>query len=301
MKFEKYLIILSTKAGTFDQKFIDEIKLQFESEGMASKLEIFTITRANQVEEVVREFANKYGKNGIVYVTGGDGTNSEGARGVAGTECTLGLIPMGTANDFYKVLNYSKEEILKNITNPTVRPIDLMKINDKYCINICSLGFDTIVLKNTYDYLEKYKALGKNAFILGVIKALTSLKPQHIEYEMEKATGEVIEGEGDYLITAICNGRFYGSGYQPSPHSEIDDGIFEIVLIEPLPLFKFLTLISNYRKGTHINERAVNIYPVVKAKLKLNEKVWGNIDGELIHASEYNLKDCTKINFAFYE
>lgn len=87
MKFEKYLIILSTKAGTFDQKFINEIKLRFESEGMASNLEIFTITRANQVEEVVREFANKYGKKGIAYVTGGDGTNSEGARGVAGTEC----------------------------------------------------------------------------------------------------------------------------------------------------------------------------------------------------------------------
>lgn len=76
MKFEKYLIILSTKAGTFDEKFIEEIKLQFESKSMASKLETFTITRANQVEEVARDFANKYGKKGIVYVTGGDGTNS---------------------------------------------------------------------------------------------------------------------------------------------------------------------------------------------------------------------------------
>ena len=138
------LFILSAKAGSGGQNFQgfrSRVLQAYEGKKDEYQLEIVLTENKSHAKVAAQGFAEKYGSNGIVYACGGDGTNSEVASALCMTETPMSLIPMGTANDFAKNFDYGQFKI-EDTFEPTIEPIDIIKVNDTYCINIMSLGFD---------------------------------------------------------------------------------------------------------------------------------------------------------------
>lgn len=300
----KYLFILSSLAGGGKSlKLKDKIIRTYKDLNLLDSLTIIETKYYNHAKDAALEFAKENGSNGVIYVCGGDGTINEVAVAIYGTETAIGVVPLGTANDFSKTIyeNSDINSIIEKTPFPRIRPIDLMNVNGNLCINITSMGFDTKVLKYAYHFLEINKKLGGIAYFLGVFKALFGKKYDSLNYEFVDSNGETISGSGDIIISTICNGTHYGNGFNPAPDAKIDDGLIDICLVDNLKFLQLLPLIPKYRNGTHTEHKKVKMLKVKSGMIKTNsENIIANIDGEIFYSDTIEFKIIpSAINFAF--
>ncbi|WP_036729600.1 diacylglycerol/lipid kinase family protein [Peptoniphilus mikwangii] len=286
----KILFILSTKAGSSDFKsFKENIINTYTKHNMLENLKIVETLDKEHAKRAAQEFIELPYENKIIYSCGGDGTLNEVASVVYGSNTALGLIPMGTGNDFSKNFDYSNFKIEQTI-NPKISPIDIISINDRISVNVMSLGFDTSVLRNVYMILKKYPFFKKHSFMLGAIYSLLNIESDTLNVELNLANGKSLVLNDTYTITALCNGRYYGSGFNPSPNSILDDGILELLLVKKLSLLKILNLLPKYKKGTHLNNKKVAIYEVTSGKICSENEIYANCDGEIFKSKYFNFK-----------
>lgn len=281
----KYLFIYSTKAGKNDfHKFHLRIKEFFTENNLIRDCQFVFTEDENHAKRAARGFACE-NTEGIVYACGGDGTLSEIANVLKNTDIALGLIPMGTANDFSKIFDYERFT-LENLINPKIKKIDTIEINDTHTsINIASTGLDAQVLEYARGYAKKYKFLGKKIYDLATLKVLFNNKGQYL-----KMTIDDKKVEGHYTLCAFCNGSYYGGGFNPAPNSILNDGKMEIVLAEYLTVPEIIRLIPKYKKGQIFSEEKIKTFRAEKVKIELEEEINLNIDGELLKDREFNLK-----------
>lgn len=182
-------------------------------------------------------------------VCGGDGTLNEAVCGImdagAGQSAALTVNPCGSGNDTVKSLPKLAEGI--------ILPLDLIRINDGYGINMINIGFDCNVVSSAGKFKKKWKIAGKLSYILGVITEF--LKPFG-EYFMISALcedGDRFEYQGSTLLCAICNGEWCGGSFHNSPYSDMSDGLLEMLLVKKTSRFNFLKLIGSYKNGTLID------------------------------------------------
>lgn len=297
----KKLFILSTKAGNGDfDSLREKILKTYESHNRLDELEIVSTKDRDHCKRAALEFSKMDYPKKVVIACGGDGTLGEISGVLAGTDTSLGLIPMGTGNDFSKNFNY-KDFKIEDTFEPEIRPIDLIKINDRTCINVTSIGFDTHILNTTYKILESYPKLGRRAFPLAIIRSLLNIKNEKIFCQVEDKDGEILNLKGEFIISALCNGGYYGSGFNPSPSAKIDDGILNLVLVDKLSTFQLFPLIFKYKKGTHVTNKKVREYKVVSGKIKSEDGALANIDGDIFEFKEIDFKIIPKgINWAYF-
>ena len=282
----KYLFIYSTKAGKNDfNKFHREIKEFFIKNNLIEKCRFIFTEDENHGKRAAKEFALE-NKEGIVYACGGDGTLSEIANALKDTNIALGLIPMGTANDFSKLFEYVKFT-LDNLIAPPIKKIDTIEINGTHTsINIASTGLDAKVLEYAREYAKTYKFLGKRIYDLATLKVLFNNRGQKIRMTIDDE--KIIEGT--YTLCAFCNGSYYGGGFNPAPNSILNDGKMEIVLAEFLKVPEIIRLIPKYKKGQIFKEDKIKTFRAENIKIELSEEINLNIDGELLKDREFNLK-----------
>lgn len=297
----KKLFILSTKAGNGDfDSLREKILKTYESHNRLDELEIVSTKDRDHCKRAALEFSKTSHSKKVVVACGGDGTLGEVAGVLAGSDTALGLIPMGTGNDFSKNFDYTNFK-LEDTFEPEIKPIDLIEINGEKCINVTSIGFDTHILNRTYEILKVYPKLGRRAFPLAIIKSLLNIKNEKLQYELKTKSGELLNIKGEFIISALCNGGYYGSGFNPSPGAKIDDGILNLVLVEKLSFFELIPLIFKYKKGTHVANKKVKEYKVVSGKIKSANGAIANIDGEIFDFKEMNFKIIPNgINWAYF-
>lgn len=300
---EKILFILSSKSGKteFDIRKKDLIKLYNDK----SKIQIIETRYKNHAKKAAYDFikANKNIKKAII-VAGGDGSLNEIANIIYKKDrenSSLGLIPMGTANDFSKNFSYDNFSI-NNLLDYKVQKIDLIKVNKSMCINVLSMGFDTVVLKNAYKSLRKNPNLGKRAYLHGVFKSLPKLSYKDLYFKIEDDKGKIIELSDKFLLSAICNGAYYGSGFNPAPFAKVDDGILNLVYAKKLPLLLLPSLIVRYKYGKLSNSKYLKEFKVKKGIISSKEDILANIDGEIFKSKEIKFEIVKKaINWIYFK
>lgn len=301
----KTLYILSTKAGKteFDIRR-DDLEKLYKRQNKEKYLEIVETFYKNHAKDAALDFINKnykFEKN--IIVAGGDGSLNEIASIVYKNDrenTNLGLIPMGTANDFSKVFSYDNFK-LEDLLNPKVRKIDLYKANGRFGINILSLGFDTLVLQNSYKEINKNPKLGKKAYILGVLKSLKNLDYKNLEFKLLDENDKILEFKGNFLLTAICNGSYYGSGFNPAPKAKIDDGLLNLVYAKKLPIILLPFLIIAYKLGRVEKIKYLEEIRVKKGLVKSSESFLANIDGDIFESREIKFEVIKKaINWLYF-
>lgn len=298
----KILFIINSKAGKteFDIKK-EDIEETFRKAGRLSEIEVVNTRYKNHTKYLIDAFDSLKYDEKIVIICGGDGSLNELVNVAYGKNMTLGLIPTGTGNDFAKNFDY-ESFTLNSLLNFKTKKIDLIKVNDFYSINVTSLGFDTQVLKRAYDYLDKNPKLGKKAYGLAVLKSLNKINCENLELKLELVDGSNFEIKGDYLISAICNGGFYGSGFNPAPEAKIDDGVLNLLLADKIPFIRFIPLIKKYKEGRHKESKYINEILVKSGTIKSKNKFIANADGEIFETEEIKFQVLPKaLNWVIFE
>lgn len=298
----KILFIINSKAGKteFDIKK-EDIEETFRKAGRLSEIEVVNTRYKNHTKYLIDAFDSLKYDEKIVIICGGDGSLNELVNVAYGKNMTLGLIPTGTGNDFAKNFDY-ESFTLNSLLNFKTKKIDLIKVNDFYSINVTSLGFDTQVLKRAYDYLDKNPKLGKKAYGLAVLKSLNKINCESLELKLELVDGSNFEIKGDYLISALCNGGFYGSGFNPAPEAKIDDGVLNLLLADKIPFIRFIPLIKKYKEGRHKESKYINEILVKSGTIKSKNKFIANADGEIFETEEIKFQVLPKaLNWVVFE
>ena len=288
--FDHYIFIMSTAAAHGknlpEEKVLREI---FAKQGIEDRLQIVHTTYPRQPRDVAQELGEKYGNTAVIYGCGGDGTLNEVMQGIYGTGAYMGALPCGTANDFCKTIyrDLSYDTLLSRTPSPTRGVMDLVQIDDALFLNVASFGLDSIVLEKAYDNLKRHPKMGTLAYGLAVLQSMFKEKNFAMSYDLETPEGERLQGTDNYSLGALCNGGFYGSGFNPSPLANVHDGKLELVLARTLSLTEFISLIGKYRKGRHLGHPKIELFSVVKGKLTMKQKsVPANYDGELFSLKE---------------
>ena len=298
----KILFIINSKAGKteFDIKK-EDIEETFRKVGRLSEIEVVNTRYKNHTKYLIDAFDTLKYDEKIVIICGGDGSLNELVNVAYGKDMTLGLIPTGTGNDFAKNFDY-ESFTLNSLLNFKTKKIDLIKVNNFYSINVTSLGFDTQVLKRAYDYLDKNPKLGKKAYGLAVLKSLNKINCESLELKLELVDGSNFEIKGDYLISALCNGGFYGSGFNPAPEAKIDDGVLNLLLADKIPFIRFIPLIKKYKEGRHKESKYINEILVKSGTIKSKNKFIANADGEIFETDEIKFQVLPKaLNWVVFE
>lgn len=307
MPENRKLLIINSIGGKEKYKKILELFYKYHKLDIESSLIEIKITENEQ--SIGRYCSNYVSKNpnGTIYISGGDGSLFQAVNACAYTGVNLILIPNGTGNDFAKYVygyDYSLEYIVKNINSMEYEKVDLIKVNNDYCINVLSFGYDTIVLDSSIKFKAKYPTLGKYSFIAGVLKTLNKIKPIEYSYKFNDINGKEIRGNGKFLLSAICNAKYFGNGFTPAPDASITDGIIEINQVRQISLLKFLHLIKSYKNGSHLNTIYSRIIRARSGTIRPinSNKIFGNIDGEIFYFDEINFEIKEKIiNLGYLE
>lgn len=268
----KHIFIVNPISGKGKTlKAVDRIKKVCEEENL--DYEIHFTEYPKDATKIARKY--RFTKN-IIYSVGGDGTLNEVLNGIVGTKNLLGVIPAGSGNDFYKTLSKIDEEY------PV---IDIGKVNDRYFINIISIGIDAEVANNV-SLMKKRKVPTNQIYNASLIYTFFKYKYKDIELSID----EKEQKKGKCTILTICNGQVYGGGYKIAPSAKLTDGYFDVYYVEKVNKPQLPSLINMLKQGIHEKHNKVHKSQATKIKFKCDKELVCNIDGEIMTAKKFNVK-----------
>lgn len=201
-------------------------------------------------------------KPDALIVVGGDGMVNLGVNLVAETGVPLGMVPSGTGNDMSRGLGVpvgnterATSALLEALDAPP-RVIDAGVVtkgdgSTVWFAGILSAGFDAIV--NERANLMRWPR-GKQRYNLALLRELATLKP--VRYRL---TVDGAESETDAVLVAVANNVSFGGGMKVTPDAKIDDGVFDVFVVQPLSRTAFLRIFPRVFKGTHVTDGRVSI------------------------------------------
>jgi diacylglycerol kinase (ATP) len=225
----------------------------------------------------------------LVIAVGGDGTVNEVANGLlaaAGDEIAgrLGIIPVGTGNDFFKVLcpNADWRAACRRIAQGQVRRIDVARVNERVFINNVGIGFDAQVGIEA----QKIRWLRGQAVYLAALA-----RNMLFTYRTPQVTLQLDDQLLKQPITmcTIGNGRCSGGGFWVTPQAELDDGLLDVCVVNALSKPKMLALVPRVMQGTHIHDQAVRIVHARHITITSGEPLPVHADGEILYTDTHRL------------
>jgi lipid kinase YegS len=230
-----------------------------------------------------------------VIACGGDGTLGEVAAALAQRDVdadalpSLGLVPMGTANDFATAATIPIEPLdaLRLIGASAPHAIDLLRVDADgerhWCANLASGGFGTEVTVETDDGLKKL--FGGLAYLITGVARVGRIDP--IEARLH---GDGFEWSGALIALGVGNGRQAGGGQVLCPDAHIDDGLLDVTVIPELAGELANTVATLVREGRgaaleRVGERARMRALVIEADVPLAL----NLDGEPVQAQRFEI------------
>jgi diacylglycerol kinase (ATP) len=177
---------------------------------------------------------------------------------VAGTPTPLGIVPAGTGNDLAHTLQLpikdpaaAADVIADRLAGPGARPMDAVRVGDKWFGCVLGAGFDSRV----NDRANRMSwPRGRMRYNLAIVAELRVFKPLPFVLELD---GERWETEA--MLVAVGNAKSYGAGMRVTPDAEVDDGLVDIQVLGPVSKPEFLKTFPKVFKGTHVSHPAVTI------------------------------------------
>lgn len=212
-----------------------------------------------------------------IYSVGGDGTFLEAVNGAAENGAPVCFLPLGSGNDFVRsvseIMDFDK--VVEKLVNPITRVMDLGSIDGGYFANIASVGFDAEIVKNA-DKFKNIPVLRKISYIVSVFYTLFSYKGDDLCITVDGK-----EFNGHFLLTAAAIGQYYGGGICIAPKAVVNDGFFDVLIIDSLPRIKVLFLLPKLMNGSHLKLPYVHRMLAKSMTVEKASEFLINIDGDL--------------------
>lgn len=241
----------------------------------------YAIRDPARLPETVREVLEDGSRYETLILGGGDGTVSSVVDFLAHHDVTLGLLPLGTANDFARTLGIPSDvdEACEAIANGKVVDVDLGLAGNNYYVNVASVGLGVGATQALTPWAKKN--IGALAYPVAAIKAFMTHEPFSARLVFPDGDHEPVEHER-LLQVAVGNGRFYGGGMVVAPGSGIDDKSLDVYAIR-LGRHRDLFGAARYLKsGDFIRNESVSQYRTTRVRLETDPPLSVNIDGELV-------------------
>ncbi|MBI5877857.1 MAG: diacylglycerol kinase family lipid kinase [Chloroflexi bacterium] len=270
------------RAGTL----VDDIRGELRACGIETDL-----ARTRSVRDAV-DLAERAHRDGfdLVIAAGGDGTIHEVANGLIrassdGVTGTLGIVPIGTGNDFIKSIGVPNDwqAACHIIGDGATRRVDVGRLNDDYFVNLAGIGFDAQV---SIEAAKIRWARGMAVYVLALARnLLLSYRTPNVTLEMDgRRTQQRI------TMVAIGNGRCAGGGFWLTPHAEMDDGLLDICVADQLSRPGIMALIPHVMRGTHVGHKAITMYHARRIVVTSDEPLPIQSDGEIIDTAAHRLE-----------
>ena len=225
-------------------------------------------------------FARSAAESGVdlMIVAGGDGTVNEVANGVAETDWRgpLGIIPLGTANDFALGLGLPEDvaPAFEIALGGSDREIDLAQVNDRWFINVSTGGVAATATGDTPR--DTKRLLGPLAYLVTGFQKLPDLEPIPVAI----STGGEARFEGEIMMYAVGNGRRTGAGSQVTPEAELDDGELDVLIVPGMTRMEFMALAPRVRAGSHLDDSRIRYFRTADLVVESGRDLSVNADGE---------------------
>lgn len=219
-----------------------------------------------------------------IFIVGGDGTLNYFINLYPAIKFPLVIFNGGTGNDFHWLLYNNKtfEEQLQTALNEIPKPVDIGKCNDRYFINGVGIGFEGDVAKSL---TGKKKRPGKMSFLITILKKIFSYRSK--SYSI-LAAGYNIAGKR--LLIDISNGQRAGGGFHIAPQAKADDGLFDIIISDPLNALQRLRFLPLIEKGKHLNLSVIQYFFTSKISITSNETIQYHLDGEYFEDKQLEIE-----------
>jgi len=228
----------------------------------------------------------------VVVAGGGDGTINEVALGmltaspVPAGRPSLGIVPLGTANDFARSAGIPLESpaALDLVVSRPAIPVDVGRIGDRAFLNVATGGFGTQVTVETPEDLKR--SLGGMAYLVTGLTRFSSIGSARARFR-----GPDFEWEGSFIVLAIGNGRQAGGGHVLCPQATVADGLLDLRILPDVAKDKLGQTAANVlREGLDAVERMVAGARLPWFDIEADEEIFINLDGEPISGRRFHVE-----------
>ena len=274
----KHLFIINPAAGSRDRTeyYSDRIRAACEERGLDYRIAVSAAP--GNCRELAREAAES-GEDYRIYACGGDGTLNEVAAGAAGyPNAAVTVFSGGSGNDFVKLFDDPKAFFdLERLLDADEATFDMIRVGEDLALNICSVGLDARIGTDVAMYKRLPLLSGFRAYAVSTVINLCKGISEHYRVESD---GEVIEGHQTFLC--VCNGRFYGGGFNPVPEADPTDGMLDVLLVKKVSLLEVPFVIGKYKAGRYKElPKLVRHFQTREVKVICDKPSPINLDGEL--------------------
>jgi len=274
----KHLFIINPAAGSRNrtQEYSDVIHKICRAREL--DYEIRVSTAPGECTRIAREAAQT-GEELRVYACGGDGTLNEVVTGVAGFDnAAVTVFSGGSGNDFVKIFDDPRAFFdLHRLMDVDEAVFDLIRCNDDLALNICSVGLDARIGTDVSNYKRLPLLHGFRAYAASTVVNVVKGIAEHYVVEVD---GETVDDELTFIC--VCNGRYYGGGFNPIPEADPADGKLDVLLVKKVSRAQVPFIIGKYKDGRY--KELPDIARYIKAdsvKILCDKPSPISLDGEL--------------------
>ena len=241
---------------------------------MAGDCIVCETTSAGDAELMARRGA----KEGFqkILAAGGDGTINEVVNGLAGTNVTLGLLPIGTMNVFATELGLPVHdlELCWNIIKAdNTRAVDLPKANQKFFVQLAGVGLDAQVVKETSAQLKRN--FGPLSYLISAAQIAARQPPRLFIHSADAPIKE-----GSFVL--IGNGRLYGGPFPFFKQAVIDDGKLDVIVFKSLGYLEIIKYLQDVVFSSEIRVPEIEYFQTARLRVESEQSVPVELDGELV-------------------
>jgi len=263
------IVILNPTAGSPEHVR----SLQDRAESLAGECPIRVTSHSGEAEALARR-AVEEGFARIV-AAGGDGTVSQVANGLAGSNAILGVLPMGSVNVFAMELGlplHNLQRCWDIIEDTNLRLVDMPSANEKYFVQLAGVGLDAQVVKETS--LAFKRSFGPLSYLISAAQ-IAARQPPKLFIESEHTSVE----EGSFVL--VGNGRLYGGPFPFFKQAVIDDGLFDVVIFKRLGYLEIIRYLQDVVFSADIKVPEIEYFQTRQLRITSEQDVPLELDGEL--------------------
>ena len=193
----------------------------------------------------------------------------------------------GSGNDFVKIFDDPKAFFdLHRLMDADEAVFDLIRCNDDLALNICSVGLDARIGTDVSNYKRLPLLHGFRAYAASTVVNVVKGIAEHYVVEVD---GETVDDELTFIC--VCNGRYYGGGFNPIPEADPSDGKLDVLLVKKVSRAQVPLIIGKYKNGRYKElPHVVRHFKTKGITIRCDKDTPINLDGELMTAKTAEMR-----------
>lgn len=274
---KRAVVVVNAKSRQGEASFND-IMAELQAQGMGV-VGGRAFRNPGQIKPWLDQFLERSEVDAVI-VGAGDGSISALAGTLADRKIRLGVVPLGTANDFARTLDIPKDikKAVEIIRNGYSQSVDLGLSGDKCFLNVASVGLGVEVAGKMNNSLKKW--VGPLAYFVAACEAFSQRRPIHFKLTYKESGHETVR-EFKALQVAVANGRYFGGGIVSAPDATLDDSLLAVTVLEEMGLFELIRIVPGLLDGSYVKHPKVQHFNTTEVLVETRHPHRVNLDGEV--------------------